>query len=1253
MEEAPARVTERLRFVGRLKVYRDRLLHVDFRNRSIFLKRVQKKWGFDLGLLNRFAPGVGLEVVRKSLAGKGSVCLVRDADLTEGAVEFRSGLAQLERSARLTFEETGLQDTYLGFPFLVGSVDELRMVRAPLVLFPIKLEHQRRERAPGWYVESPAEASPIFNRALAGALRKTLGINIPEEFQEKLETITEQAASDDLDPISAFLDGIAHSLLAMSFPLEARALDSSNLAVLQPILSADIPTLPKSHLHIEQLAVIGSFPQASSAIYQDYETLIERAVAGEHDQGVIDDLLEAPFDKPRPEQGDDPVDLDKIPDREMNFALETDGSQDAVIAEAQREECVVVRGPPGTGKSQVIVNLITNALAKGETILVVCQKRAALDVVFQRLERVGLTQAAVLLHDSRADRPGLYRTLARRIVGLSGSEDSRLDREFLEASGSIDKTIREINAIVKPMQEEYFGGIKLLELYLAADPEFRPKMNLGIRAEQVSYPDLRRLLERLPRLEEGYLEFDVKKFALHGRIRFARLQADARDRIANALDRVVECTRLRSLVLRNRVVQQGLVDTIPEYQRLRGAALRFFRPRWRRSERVLENFLRSSGKTIDSIDLDALREALITGSSLLQSIDDLSEWFQPEAVEGFRLLATKRSDLASFMLAAKTALEQFDAIQEYDRLVAGLNGSEAELLRYCVSNFGEATDTWAPPLKQEVIALWISEVEKRNPTLAGDPLRRYLDLRGKLDALLVRRRVLFTNRLSHQLEDRSRIPILPPGNHHHRRSPQTDWTKLSHEFSKQRRVKPVRRLVEEFPFQIMRIAPCWLISPEAASDVFPLTRGLFDLVVFDEASQLAVERSLPAVYRAKRVVIAGDEKQLRPFDLFRLQDDEDELNEDDIIETESLLVLAKRTFPPRYLSWHYRSRFQELINFSNHAFYEGNLQIAANVQKAVDRAPITFLRCPGVWEDRKNIVEAERVVDLIHQILQEGEGSRETPTIGVITFNESQRNQILDSIESRRSSHEIFDRLYSLADSESQNLDDRPFVKNIENVQGDERDIIIFSVGYGPDPDGRLRVQFGLLNQEGGENRLNVAVTRARRGVFILASFDPAELPVESTKNLGPKRLKEYLLYAQAVSEKNREETQRLLSRLNPDLAPEREAPSPLVFESPLEVQVHDALQRMGYEIDAQVGFSGYRIDLAVVNPKDPTQYVLGIECDGAMFHSARSARERDVTRQRYLESRGWKVDRVWSRNWWRNRGAELERLKTRIDSLS
>ncbi|MDD1770079.1 MAG: AAA domain-containing protein, partial [Methanomassiliicoccales archaeon] len=361
---------------------------------------------------------------------------------------------------------------------------------------------------------------------------------------------------------------------------------------------------------------------------------------------------------------------------------------------------------------------------------------------------------------------------------------------------------------------------------------------------------------------------------------------------------------------------------------------------------------------------------------------------------------------------------------------------------------------------------------------------------------------------------------------------------------------------------------------------------------------------------------------------------------------------AMRIFTPRYLSWHYRSRYQELIDFSNHAFYDGNLEIAANVDRSFPAPPIEFVRVNGTWDERTNDAEARKVVDIISALLAEGEKAGKLPSIGVITFNEPQRDLIEDVIDERRLQSKDFERLFSEASSSSRNLDDRPFVKNIENVQGDERDVIVFSVGYAPDRQGKFRVQFGSLSQEGGENRLNVAVTRAREKVVMVASFDPPSLPVEDVKNLGPRRLKEYLLYAHAVSEEKHDTVSDLLSKMSTTGRKVELAPIPALGR-PMEDQVKEALEAKGYRVDAKVGFSGYRIDLAVVDPGDDSRYILGIECDGETFHSARSARERDVVRQGFLEDRGWEMDRVWSRNWWRNRDAEMSRLEERIRALS
>ena len=276
-------------------------------------------------------------------------------------------------------------------------------------------------------------------------------------------------------------------------------------------------------------------------------------------------------------------------------------------------------------------------------------------------------------------------------------------------------------------------------------------------------------------------------------------------------------------------------------------------------------------------------------------------------------------------------------------------------------------------------------------------------------------------------------------------------------------------------------------------------------------------------------------------------------------------------------------------------------------------------------------------------------------SIGIITFNDTQKEAILDEIDNRRRLDIEIDNLYSEAENTENNmLDDLPFVKNIENVQGDERNTIIFSVGYAKDSDGRLHARFGSLNQEGGENRLNVAITRARNEIIIVCSFNPNELRIGDSAHDGPKLLKEYLSYAKYISERNNQNAQAVLSKINIDISriDTKSENSTLLFESLFEELVYNKLRSLNYEVDSQVGYSGYKIDLAVVHPDNPNKYILAIECDGASFHSAKSVRERDVMRQEFLEKRGWTVERIWSRTWWRNSDKEIKRIQERIEKL-
>lgn len=469
------------------------------------------------------------------------------------------------------------------------------------------------------------------------------------------------------------------------------------------------------------------------------------------------------------------------------------------------------------------------------------------------------------------------------------------------------------------------------------------------------------------------------------------------------------------------------------------------------------------------------------------------------------------------------------------------------------------------------------------------------------------------------------------------------------EINKKRKVLPVRTFLNRYEDEMLHLFPCWLMNPEAISNVLPLKDQLFDIIIFDEASQIFVENTIPAIYRAKRLIVAGDDKQLRPSSTFKGRNVTDEDEEEDMeeidesaaaLEEESLLDLAKYTLDSVKLNYHYRSRTDELINFSNYAFYNGNLQVAPNIIPMNDykSPPIQWFKVAGMWENQRNDKEAAAVVKLLKKVLSIRKNKE---TIGLITFGGKQKDSIIDAIDRECQLDIKFKSMYEREYNRKENNEDVGlFVKNIENVQGDERDVIIFSIGYAKGVNGKVYSRFGSLSQKGGENRLNVAISRAKKKVCIVSSIEPEELKVENTLNDGPILLKKYLQYAKAVSQKKQDEVKFILNSLIDSKVSHQE----VIIESPLEEEVFDELKERGYDVRTQVGVSGYRIDLAIYDKKF-SRYILGIECDGAAYHSTKSARERDFFRQRYLESRGWKIHRIWSRNWWSNKNEEINKL--------
>lgn len=456
------------------------------------------------------------------------------------------------------------------------------------------------------------------------------------------------------------------------------------------------------------------------------------------------------------------------------------------------------------------------------------------------------------------------------------------------------------------------------------------------------------------------------------------------------------------------------------------------------------------------------------------------------------------------------------------------------------------------------------------------------------------------------------------------------------EINRKRRHMPIRQLISKAGSMLQRIKPVFLMSPISIAQFLPPKAIRFDLLVIDEASQVKPEDAIGALARCDQFVIIGDQKQLPPTTFFDRLASNDEASDDDdyegvvdATEMESVLTLCEaRGVNSRMLEWHYRSRDPSLIRISNTEFYDGELILPPSPLAQDDSHGLSFERVPGVYASRRNRefsrpgtnrIEAEHVVQAVidHAV------SSPQLSLGIVTFSTAQRDMMLDLLEHERRQHS------DLNDFLREGGDEDTFVKNIENVQGDERDVIFISVGYGPTTPGeRLSsMRFGPINNEGGERRLNVLFTRARRSCRVFASFDPKDIDLARVTREGPRVLRKFLEYA-ANGTLPLESTE--------DLGP----------ESPFEEDVANVIRSFGYLADHQVGTAGFRIDIGIRSQDSPDRYLLAVECDGARYHSSLSARERDRHRQEVLEGMNWVFHRIWSTDWFHRRENEKKRLE-------
>ncbi len=446
---------------------------------------------------------------------------------------------------------------------------------------------------------------------------------------------------------------------------------------------------------------------------------------------------------------------------------------------------------------------------------------------------------------------------------------------------------------------------------------------------------------------------------------------------------------------------------------------------------------------------------------------------------------------------------------------------------------------------------------------------------------------------------------------------------LLREGEKKRKQKSIRQLFMETGELVQIIKPCFLMSPLSVSTYLAPGSVHFDVVIFDEASQIFPEDAIGAIYRGNQLIVVGDSKQMPPTNFFNAMADVD--NKDDetegVTDFESILDLCSASMKQLRLCWHYRSRYEELIAFSNQNFYDNSLITFPSSKAGGKWSGVDYHHVDSIYDrkSRTNRKEAEYIVDLIYKNIEKYPDR----SLGVVAFSVAQQN-LIDKLLSRRRQR--------TPDKESFFRNDTAepfFIKNLETVQGDERDTIIFSVAYGTDEQGRLLLNFGPLNKEGGERRLNVAITRAKCNVQFVTSMHYYDIDLSRTSSTGVRLLREYLDYA---------ENGRIALQRNVTVNKEDQ------YDSDFELEVCECLRNHGYEVDTQVGCSGYKIDLGVKR-SGSSDYVLAVECDGATYHSSKNARDRDRLRQSVLERMGWKFYRIWSTEWFNNKSVEQQRL--------
>ena len=1143
-----------------MKELEKNLVNINRRNKLLYTAKSQKKYSQDLF-------GTGYDV-RDLIFGRRQSVTISSVNSDQDRQRSRySDFSAVLKEAERDIREKGRDDLYIGYPFVKGRLlGEGFEVRAPLVLIPVKAE----KTTTSIKLMPDEDRDALFNNILILAHHKHNGINRPLPDAE-IEDYKES------DYFQMLIDHYGEEGIAIKDPGE-------EFQRFTDYHSGEFPPYQPGELYLENVAALGKFTIQTSSIHKDYDEIIESNTVNELLYNLIDaedmDLRADVF------YGDCEIKErkeDEVQEKGIVYINDLNSSQERVLTTMERTNELVIQGPPGTGKSQTIASLIVDSVNKGKTVMMVSEKKTALDVVYSRLGN--LSRYAIQIDDV-GDKERFYEQMEELINCNPGMT---ADTDISAVSKKIDDEIKRLNNLADAVYTpDKFGISPYEQLHLCS--RLDPRDDSHYQAYKAINGS-----EELLRMNYEDLSRSHDMFGNNGTVdKMFRYKSLVNDHPALSMF----AKDLNDFDLRT--MNDETVRISSDIEEWRN---KFFLLRW-------------LGKGSISKEIGGFIDRYLPSASKPSMVQDIID-------NGFGPVTSSIGSYGDYISLDPT----YSTLRPYERTYLDVMFS---LRGACPDPYAINDEVFA-----QVLNMHIDDFRKNNP-YALSTMDNFNEIIKRIDELTQEKKRLSILHTDYKLYASLYNNVIDPE--------KKGCKELRRKVESKRR-KSVNQFVRSFSAQLFNGIKIWLMTPEVVSEIIPFEKGRFDLLIFDEASQMYREKGLPA-YRAKKVVIAGDDKQLRPSSLgvgrFDSTPEDENEDVDAALEETSLLDLAKAKYTPVLLNYHYRSRYEELINFSNYAFYRGRLHVSPNVNEP-DEPPIKMHIVDGLWADRCNFEEAKKVVSLIKEFFQRRKNNE---TLGIITFNISQRDLIEDMIDDECGRDPEFAVMIEDETNRKENGEDVGlFIRSIENVQGDERDEIIFSIAYARDTDGRFRRLFGSLSQEGGENRLNVAVTRAKRKVQIVTSMPPQEFDVSGVKSKGAYFLKKYLEYSYAVSEGNKDLAKSILLSFHDDLNPG----TTVRFDSIFEEQVYDKLTDRGLSVDTQVGIGGYSIDLAI---KKDGRYVLGIECDGKLYHNSQSARERDYHRQKYLESRGWRIHRIWSTNWWNDPDKEIDRIEKIVSVL-